>query len=99
MNDRPIPEKLIPYHVYTLKNLWGGPMRWFATSRSEGKADGAIAPHEMQNARKMAEQYWDRFEQEAETLLHYMRASGAIQITGPEESTLKRHGAGHDHRL
>jgi hypothetical protein len=94
MQDRPIPEELIRYHVYTLKNLWGGAMRWFATSRGEGSS-----PRERQNARKMAEQYWDHFEQEAETVLHYMQANGAIKITGPEESTLKGKEASHDHRL
>jgi hypothetical protein len=46
----------------------------------------------------MAEVYFDRFEREAERLLADLQSNGDIQITGPEESVLKRRRTDHDHR-
>jgi hypothetical protein len=88
MSDKPIPNELILYHRSVLAAIWGRTMRWFAISR--GEEYRIAAPHELQNARNRAEQYFDRFEKEVETLLHYLRSNGDIQITGPEESVLKR---------
>jgi uncharacterized protein YjiS (DUF1127 family) len=91
MNDKSSPEELIKYRRYTLKMLWGGTMYWFATSRGKGK------PHN-RDARHTAEVYFDRFEKEAERLLADLQSNGDIQITGPEESVLKRRRTDHDHR-
>jgi hypothetical protein len=66
-------------------------MYWFATSRGKSK------PHN-RDARQMAEVYFDRFEREAERFLADLQSSGDIQITGPEESVLKRRRTDHDHR-
>ena len=41
--------------------------------------------------------YFDRFEREAERLLADLQSNGDIQITGPEESVLRRR-TDHDHR-
>jgi hypothetical protein len=83
MNDKSSPEELIKYRRYTLKRLWGGTMYWFATSRGKGK------PHN-RDARHMAEVYFERFEREAKRLLADLQSNGDIQITGPEESVLRR---------
>jgi uncharacterized protein YjiS (DUF1127 family) len=89
------PEELVKYRRYTLKMLWGGTMHWFATSRGESKRDGHMPPRVLQDTRHMAEMYFDRFEMEAEKLLADLQSKGDIQITGPEESVLKRRGTDH----
>ena len=48
-----------------------------------------MPPRELQDARKMAEMHFDRFEKEAEKLLADPQSNGDIQIRGPEESILK----------
>ena len=85
MNDKLIPQELIDYRRYVLMTMWGGAMHWFATSRG----DGNLPPRELQDARKIAEMYFDHFEEETEKLLADLQSNGDIQISGPEESILK----------
>jgi len=89
MNDKSIPQELINYRRYVLKTMWGGAMHWFAASRGDIEIDSHIPPRELQDARKMGEMYFDRFEKEAEKLLADLQSNGDIQISGPEESILK----------
>jgi hypothetical protein len=97
MNNKPVSDQLIERHRYTLQNLYRGSMRWFAASR--GESTRPMTSQELQSARIMAEQYWNRFEQEAETLLCYLRANGDVVISGPEDSAFKRDRAGHENGL
>ena len=89
MNDKSIPQELINYRRYVLKTMWGGAMHWFAASRGDIEIDSHMPPRELQDARKMGEMYFDRFEKEAEKLLADLQSNGDIQISGPEESILK----------
>jgi hypothetical protein len=89
MNDKSIPQELINYRRYVLKTMWGGAMHWFAASRGDIGIDSHMPPRELQDARKMGEMYFDRFEKEAEKLLADLQSNGDIQISGPEESILK----------
>ena len=89
MNDKSIPQELINYRRYVLKTMWGGAMHWFAASRGDIEIDSPMPPRELQDARKMGEMYFDRFEKEAEKLLADLQSNGDIQISGPEESILK----------
>ena len=89
MNDKSIPQELINYRRYVLKTMWGGAMLWLAASRGDVEIDGHMPPRELQDARKMGEMYFDRFEKEAEKLLADLQSNGDIQISGPEESILK----------
>jgi uncharacterized protein YjiS (DUF1127 family) len=98
MNDKSSPKELIKYRRCALKMLWGGTMYWFATSSGQGKPRNRLPPGVFQDARHMAEVYFDRFEREAERLLGDLQSNGDIQITGPEESVLKLRGTDHDHR-
>jgi hypothetical protein len=89
MNDESIPQELINYRRYVLNTMWGGAMHWFAASRGDIEIDSHMPPRELQDARKMGEMYFDRFEKEAEKLLADLQSSGDIQISGPEEGILK----------
>ena len=89
MNDESIPQELNNYRRYVLNTMWGGAMHWFAASRGDIEIDSHMPPRELQDARKMGEMYFDRFEKEAEKLLAYLQSTGDIQISGPEESILK----------
>ena len=89
MNDKSIPQELINYRRYVLKTMWGGAMHWFVASRGDIEIDSHMPPRELQDARKMGEMYFDRFEKEAEKLLADLQSNGDIQISGPEESILK----------
>ena len=89
MNDKSISQELINYRRYVLKTMWGGAMHWFAASRGDIEIDSHMPPRELQDARKMGEMYFDRFEKEAEKLLADLQSNGDIQISGPEESILK----------
>ena len=89
MNDKSIPQELINSRRYVLRTMWGGAMHWFATAHGDKEVDSNMLPRELQNARKMAEMYFDRFETEAEMLLADLQSNGNIQISGPEESILK----------
>jgi hypothetical protein len=98
MTDKPVPDELIEHHRRTLMTLWNAAMRFFAISNGEGFG-GQMSDQGRQSARLKAEDYYSRFEQEAETLLYYLRANGDIVISGPEDSAFKRDRTGHDHRL
>jgi hypothetical protein len=89
MNDKLIPQDLINYRHYVLKMMWGDAMHWFAASRRDVETDSHIPPRELQDARKIGEMYFDRFEKEAEKLLADLQSNGDIEINGPEESILK----------
>ena len=89
MNDKSIPQELINHRRYVLKTMWGGAMHGFAASRGDIEIDSHLPPRELQDARKMGEMYFDRFEKEAEKLLADLQSSGDIQISGPEEGILK----------
>ena len=89
MNDKSIPQELINHRRYVLKTMWGGAMHWFAASRGDIEIDSHMPPRELQDARKMGDMYFDRFEKEAEKLLADLQSNGDIQISGPEESILK----------
>jgi hypothetical protein len=89
MNDKSMPQELINYRCYVLKTMWGGAMHWFAASRGDIEIDSHMLPRELQDARKMGEMYFDRFEKEAEKLLADLQSTGDVQISGPEESILK----------
>ena len=97
-NDKSSPEELIKYRRFAAKTMWGGTMHWFTTSREESKHDSHMPPRELQDARHMNEMDFDRFEKEAEKLLADLQSNGDIQITGPEESVLKRRRTDHDLR-
>jgi hypothetical protein len=93
MNDKPVPDGLIEHHRRTLTSLWNGAMRWFAISNGKDFG-GQMSDRGRQTARINAEEYYSRFEQEAETLLYYLRANGDFVITGPEDSAFKRDNHG-----
>jgi hypothetical protein len=88
MNNQPVSDVLINHHRDTLKTLWDATMRWFAIANGEGFGKG-MSDGGRQKARMKAEDYYSRFEQEAETLLYYLRANGDIVISGPEDSAFK----------
>ena len=82
MNDESVPQELINYRRYVLNTMWGGAMHWFAAPRGDIEIDSHMPPRELQDARKMGEMYFDRFETD-------LQSSGDIQISGPEEGILK----------
>jgi hypothetical protein len=93
MRDKPVPDVLINHHRDTLKTLWDTTMRWFAIANGEGFGQG-MSDDGRQSARIRAEEYYNRFELETETLLYYLRANGDIVIIGPEDSAFKRYTTG-----
>ena len=66
MNDKSIPQELINYRRYVLNTMWGGALHRFVASRGDIEIDSHMPPRE-QDARKMGEMYFDRFEKEAES--------------------------------
>src|SRR6202047_3746128 len=89
MNDESIPQELINYRRYVLNTMWGGAMHWFAASRGDIEIDSDMPPRELQDARKMGEMNFDRFEKEAEKLLADLQSTGDVQISGPAVSIVK----------
>jgi hypothetical protein len=91
MNNKPVPDDLIEHHRRTLTSLWNATMRWYDISN--GKSYGErMSDQGRQRARIKAEEYYSRFEQEAETLLYYLRAKGDF-VAAPTRP------GGHQRRL